>query len=65
MNAEDQQRQTWLKGTLVEPGTFVIWDGINYDGTAPLPKNKYTYNVGLFIGAGLELYKTAKTGIND
>lgn len=62
--AEDLQTAkslyTWLKSTLVEPGTFVIWDGINYDGTGQLSKNKYTYNVGLFIGAGLELYKTTK-----
>jgi predicted alpha-1,6-mannanase (GH76 family) len=48
---------SWLKSTLVEPGTFVIWDGINYDGTGVITKNKYTYNAGLFIGAALELYK--------
>jgi predicted alpha-1,6-mannanase (GH76 family) len=51
---------TWLKSTLVEPGTFVVWDGINYDGTGVITKNKYTYNAGLFIGAALELYKTTK-----
>jgi predicted alpha-1,6-mannanase (GH76 family) len=50
----------WLKSTLVEPGTFRIYDGINYDGNGELAKNKYTYNYGLFIGAGLELYKTTK-----
>ncbi|RQO74756.1 glycosyl hydrolase family 76 [Pedobacter sp. KBW06] len=62
--AEDLQTAktlyTWLKSTLVEPVTFTVWDGINYDGTGVISKNKYTYNVGLFIGAGLELYKTTK-----
>ncbi len=47
---------TWLKSTLVEPGTYRIYDGINYDGNGELAKNKYTYNYGLFIGAALELY---------
>lgn len=51
---------TWLKSTLVEPVTFTVWDGINYEGTGLISKNKYTYNVGLFMGAGLELYKTTK-----
>ena len=51
---------TWLKSTLVEPVTFTVWDGINYEGTGVISKNKYTYNVGLFMGAGLELYKTTK-----
>lgn len=51
---------TWLKGTLVEAGTYRVYDGINYDGNGELSKNKYTYNYGLFIGAGLELYKTTE-----
>ena len=62
--AEDLQTAktlyTWLKSTLVEPVTFTVWDGINYDGTGVISKNKYTYNVGLFMGAALELYKTTK-----
>jgi predicted alpha-1,6-mannanase (GH76 family) len=62
--AEDLQTAkslyTWLKSTLVEPGTFIVWDGINYDGTGQLSKSKYTYNAGLFIGAALEMYKTTK-----
>lgn len=62
--AEDLQTvktlYTWLKSTLVEPATYVIWDGINFDGTGAITKNKYTYNAGLFIGAGLEMYKTTK-----
>ncbi len=51
---------SWLKNTLVEPGTYRIWDGINSEGNGELTKNKYTYNYGLFIGAGLELFKTTK-----
>ena len=51
---------SWLKATLVELGTYRVWDGINYNGDGALSKNKYTYNYGLFIGAGLELYKTTK-----
>jgi len=62
--AEDLQTAktlyTWLKSKLVEPATYVIWDGINFDGTGVITKNKYTYNAGLFIGAGLEMYKTTK-----
>lgn len=62
--AEDLQTArvlyTWLKSTLVESPTFVVWDGINYENTGKISKNKYTYNSGLFIGAGLELYKTTK-----
>jgi predicted alpha-1,6-mannanase (GH76 family) len=62
--AEDLQTAktlySWLKSTLVEPATNVVWDGINFDGTGLITKNKYTYNAGLFIGAGLEMYKTTK-----
>lgn len=50
----------WLKATLVEAGTYRIYDGINHNGDGELSKTKYTYNYGLFIGAGLELYKTTE-----
>jgi predicted alpha-1,6-mannanase (GH76 family) len=58
---------TWLKNTLVEPGTYRIWDGINSEGDGELTKNKYTYNYGLFIGAGVEMFKTTKESayLND
>lgn len=46
---------TWLKGTLLD-GSGIIWDGINSKGDGQLDKNKFTYNQGVFIGAGLELY---------
>lgn len=51
---------SWLKTTLVEPSSYTVYDGINSDGTGALVKNKYTYNYGLFIGAGLALYNATK-----
>jgi predicted alpha-1,6-mannanase (GH76 family) len=57
----------WLKGKLVEPGTGVVWDGVNYNNDGVITKNKYTYNPGTYIGAGLELYKVTNdiTYLND
>ncbi|WP_295771317.1 glycoside hydrolase family 76 protein [uncultured Mucilaginibacter sp.] len=49
---------TWLKGKLVDPANGILWDGVNYNNDGVITKNKYTYNQGVFIGAGLELYKT-------
>lgn len=51
---------SWLKSKLVDPATYVVWDGVNYDGTGVISKAKYTYNPGLFIGAATELFKTTK-----
>lgn len=49
----------WLKSTLVDPTTGLVWDGVNREGNGQIDKNwKFTYNQGLFIGAALELYKT-------
>jgi predicted alpha-1,6-mannanase (GH76 family) len=48
----------WLKGKLVDPANGILWDGVNYNNDGAITKNKYTYNQGVFIGAGLELYKT-------
>jgi predicted alpha-1,6-mannanase (GH76 family) len=69
---------TWLKGKLVDPSNSIVWDGVNYNNDGAFAKNKYTYNQGVFVGAGLELYKvtndvnylndavrTAKAAIND
>jgi predicted alpha-1,6-mannanase (GH76 family) len=48
----------WEKNTLVDPVTGLVWDGINQDGSGTVNKNwKFTYNQGVFIGAGVELYK--------
>ncbi|RYU92141.1 glycosyl hydrolase family 76 [Mucilaginibacter terrigena] len=59
-NADDlaiaKELYTWLKATLVDPGTGIIYDGINGDHDGQVSKNKFTYNQGTFIGAALELY---------
>jgi predicted alpha-1,6-mannanase (GH76 family) len=63
-NPEDLQTAkslySWLKATLVEPSSYTVYDGINSDGSGALVKNKFSYNYGLFIGAGVEMYKTTK-----
>ncbi len=50
----------WLKKTLVDTNTGVVWDGINADGKGALEKAIYTYNQGVFIGAAHEMYKLTK-----
>ncbi|NLR60491.1 glycosyl hydrolase family 76 [Chitinophaga polysaccharea] len=48
----------WEKSTLVDPASGLVWDGINQDGSGQVTKNwNFTYNQGVFIGAGVELYK--------
>jgi predicted alpha-1,6-mannanase (GH76 family) len=47
---------TWLKATLVDPSSGIVWDGINGNHDGQISKNKFTYNQGTFIGAALELY---------
>lgn len=51
---------SWMKATLVDPITGVVYDGINSSGTGALDKNVYTYNQGAFIGAAIELYNATK-----
>lgn len=48
---------TWLKNTLVDPASGIVWDGINANNDGQVDKRKYTYNQGIYMGAGLELYK--------
>ncbi|MFC6997101.1 glycoside hydrolase family 76 protein [Rufibacter roseus] len=49
---------TWLKSTLVDPATGIVWDGINRTGNGQIDKSWiFTYNQGVFIGAAQELYK--------
>jgi len=48
----------WQKTTLVDPNSGLVWDGINQDGSGAVNKDwKFTYNQGVFIGAGVDLYK--------
>jgi predicted alpha-1,6-mannanase (GH76 family) len=51
----------WLKETLVDKSSGIIWDGINGNHDGAISKNKFTYNQGVFIGAALELYKATGT----
>lgn len=48
----------WLKQNLVDPETGIVWDGINRKGDGKIDKDwKFTYCQGVFIGAGLALFK--------
>jgi predicted alpha-1,6-mannanase (GH76 family) len=51
----------WEKQNLVDPQTGLVWDGFNRQGTKQIDKNwKFSYNQGVFIGAGLELFKATR-----
>lgn len=45
----------WQKSNLVDPNTGLVWDGLDASGTNK--DWKFTYNQGVYIGAGIELYK--------
>lgn len=48
----------WNKACLVDPKTGFVWDGINRLGDGRIDKDwKFTYCQGVFIGAGVELYR--------
>lgn len=51
---------TWMKATLVDPSSGIIWDGINGNRDGQISKSKYTYNQGVYMGAALELYNITK-----
>lgn len=47
----------WLAANLVDNATGLVWDGINRQNDGMIDKNWiFTYNQGVFIGAGLELF---------
>ncbi|MCJ8008664.1 glycoside hydrolase family 76 protein [Lederbergia wuyishanensis] len=51
----------WQKSTLVDPETGFVWDGINRTGDGKIDKNwEFTYNQGVYIGAGVELYRATE-----
>jgi predicted alpha-1,6-mannanase (GH76 family) len=51
----------WNKDNLVDPKTGFVWDGLNRLGDGEIDKDwKYTYCQGVFLGAGVELYKITK-----
>jgi predicted alpha-1,6-mannanase (GH76 family) len=55
----------WQKDNLVDPVSGLVWDGLDATGTNK--SWKFTYNQGVFIGAGIELYKITgdNTYLND
>jgi predicted alpha-1,6-mannanase (GH76 family) len=64
------QIYTWLKNTLVDQASGLVYDGINQNGDGKLqtdPGWKFSYNQGTYIGAALELYKITgnTTFLND
>ncbi|MBG8555451.1 glycoside hydrolase family 76 protein [Hymenobacter guriensis] len=48
----------WQKKTLVD-ANGMVWDGINDEGTSN-KKYHFSYSQGVFIGAGLELYRATQ-----
>lgn len=49
----------WNKSNLVDPATGFVWDGMNRLGDGKIDYDwAYTYNQGVYIGAGLELYRS-------
>jgi predicted alpha-1,6-mannanase (GH76 family) len=51
----------WQKEKLVDPASGFVWDGMNRTGDGSIDKDwKFTYCQGVFVGAGVELYKLTK-----
>ncbi|MFB9328310.1 glycoside hydrolase family 76 protein [Paenibacillus aurantiacus] len=48
----------WLRTNLVDPATGFVWDGMNRTGDGGIDKDwKFTYCQGVYVGAGVELYR--------
>jgi len=48
----------WLSAALVNPANGFVWDGMNRTGDGTIDKDwKFTYCQGVYIGAGVELYR--------
>ncbi|MBW7458212.1 AGE family epimerase/isomerase, partial [Paenibacillus sepulcri] len=49
----------WNKENLVDPATGFVWDGMNRRGDGQIDYDwEFTYCQGIFLGAGLELYRS-------
>jgi predicted alpha-1,6-mannanase (GH76 family) len=56
-----QKIYSWWKNTLVDAGSGFVYDGINSAGDGKLNTSyRFTYNQGLFIGAGVELFNATQ-----
>ncbi|MNR10304.1 Glycosyl hydrolase family 76 [compost metagenome] len=48
----------WQKANLVDPDSGFVWDGKNREGDGKIDKSwEFTYCQGVYIGAGVELYR--------
>jgi predicted alpha-1,6-mannanase (GH76 family) len=54
-----QSVYAFVKARLVDPATGAVWDGLD-PATGTVNKKVFSYNQGMFIGAGLELYKLTR-----
>ena len=52
----------WLKSTLVDTATGVVWDGIDTKGR--VSRAQYSYNYGTYLDACLELYRITRNPSN-
>ncbi|GGD50317.1 glycoside hydrolase family 76 protein [Paenibacillus nasutitermitis] len=53
----------WNKENLVDPATGFVWDGMNRLGDGLIDYDwEFTYCQGVFLGAGLELYRVTGEG---
>ncbi|SEK97055.1 Predicted alpha-1,6-mannanase, GH76 family [Parapedobacter koreensis] len=51
----------WLKATLVDPVSGLVWDGVNRQGDGRIDKDwLFTYNQGIFMEAAHALYHATK-----
>jgi predicted alpha-1,6-mannanase (GH76 family) len=51
----------WEKKNLVDPESGIVWDGKNRQGDQQIDKDwQFTYCQGVYIGAGLELFRITK-----
>jgi predicted alpha-1,6-mannanase (GH76 family) len=51
----------WQKKNLVDATTGAVWDGINRQGNGQIDKDwRFSYNQGVYLGAGLELYRATQ-----
>ncbi|MDF2836465.1 MAG: glycosyl hydrolase [Paenibacillus sp.] len=56
-----QRIYEWQKANLVDPESGFVWDGMNRTGDGSIDKDwQFTYCQGVYIGAGVELYRVTR-----